>query len=95
MFAGCYVVMRSLNLNFYLLQLTKDHNSFFNNKDINMDKLVAAIQGLSTTDENDLKQLKNTLAKSEDVLFKSLPSLDEALSVLDPNGHTLGWLYIL
>eukprot|EP00029_Vermamoeba_vermiformis_P013039 TRINITY_DN7975_c0_g1_i1.p1 TRINITY_DN7975_c0_g1~~TRINITY_DN7975_c0_g1_i1.p1 ORF type:complete len:476 (+),score=162.47 TRINITY_DN7975_c0_g1_i1:89-1429(+) len=60
-----------------------------------MDKLVAAIQGLSTTDENDLKQLKTTLAKSEDVLFKSLPSLDEALSVLDPNTHTLGWLYIL
>jgi DNA-directed RNA polymerase alpha subunit len=60
-----------------------------------MDKLIATIQGLSTNDENDLKQLKTTLIKSEETIFKHMSSLDDALSMLDPNQHSLGWLYFL
>lgn len=59
----------------------------------NMHKIVTTIQGLS--DNQDLKQLKNYLTKSEEVLLKNLTLLDDALSMLDPNRHSLGWLYIL
>jgi COP9 signalosome complex subunit 3 len=60
-----------------------------------MEKLIAQIQGLSTNDDNDLKQLKNTLIKSEETMFKHISSIDDALSVLDPYQHSLGWLYLL
>jgi hypothetical protein len=60
-----------------------------------MDKIIATIQGLSTNDENDLKQLKNTLINYEETFFKHMSSLDDALSVLDPHQHSLGWLYLL
>lgn len=60
-----------------------------------MDKLITAIQTTDVNSEKDLKNLRSTLQKAEEVLFKHLPHLDEALSILDPKIHTLGWMYIL
>lgn len=60
-----------------------------------MDKLISAIQATDINNEKDLKALRATLQKSDEVLFKHLPHLDDALSVLDPKIHTLGWIYIL
>jgi len=42
-----------------------------------------------------LRALKSQLNKSEDVLFKNLPHLDDLLSRLEPKIYTLPWLYIL
>jgi COP9 signalosome complex subunit 3 len=61
---------------------------------MDLNKLVTSIQALSDN-EGDLKQLKTQLTKSEDVLLKNLNLLDDALSVLDPGRHSLGWLFIL
>jgi len=59
-----------------------------------MDKLVNAIQGLSSS-ESDLKQLKTLLQKEEAVLAKNVNLLDEALQVLDPAIHSIGYAFIL
>jgi len=59
-----------------------------------MDKLLGAIQSLSSN-ENDLKQLKNLLQKEETIFLKNLSVLDEALNVLDFFDHSLGVVYIL
>jgi COP9 signalosome complex subunit 3 len=61
---------------------------------MDLNKLITTIQGLSDTD-NDLKQLKTLLNKYEEVLVKNSNLLEEALNTLDPNRHSLGWLYIL
>jgi COP9 signalosome complex subunit 3 len=60
-----------------------------------MDKLITSIQTTDVNSEKELKALKSILQKSEEVLFKNLPHLDDALSILDPKIHTLGWMYIL
>jgi hypothetical protein len=60
-----------------------------------MDKLITSIQTTDINSEKELKALKAILQKSEEVLFKNLPHLDDALSILDPKIHTLGWMYIL
>ncbi len=60
-----------------------------------MDKLITSIQATDINNEKDLRALKSTLQKSEELLLKNLQSLDDALSILDPQIHTLGWLYIL
>jgi len=60
-----------------------------------MDKLITAIQSTDPNSEKDLRALKSTLHKAEETFFKNLPHLDDALSVLDPKVHTLGWIFIL
>jgi len=60
-----------------------------------MEKIVPQIQALSTGDENELKHLLTFLGKGEELMFKQLHLLDEVLSVLDPQLHSLGWLFIL
>ena len=62
---------------------------------MDLNKLITTIQGLSSDNEGDLKQLKTNLNKFEEVLVKSVNVLDDALTVLDPNRHSLGWLFIL
>eukprot|EP01121_Diplochlamys_sp_Union-15-3_P022369 TRINITY_DN948_c0_g1_i2.p1 TRINITY_DN948_c0_g1~~TRINITY_DN948_c0_g1_i2.p1 ORF type:complete len:303 (-),score=40.48 TRINITY_DN948_c0_g1_i2:573-1481(-) len=59
-----------------------------------MEKLISQIQALSG-DEADLKQLHTLLSKSEEVFFKHLPALDEVLTLLDPQTHSLGVVFIL
>ncbi len=59
-----------------------------------MDKLVNAIQSLSSSDQ-DLKQLKTLLQKEEVVFGKNLGVLDDALQALDPAIHSIGYAYIL
>jgi len=59
-----------------------------------LNKLITTIQGLAG-DDSDLKQLKTQLNKFEETLVKNVNQLDEALNVLDPNRHCLGWLFIL
>jgi len=60
-----------------------------------MEKLIHAIHALSTKDEGELKQLKQTLLSNEDVLSKHQGDFDAVLGVLDPSVHTLGWIFIL
>eukprot|EP01102_Stenamoeba_stenopodia_P021489 TRINITY_DN866_c0_g1_i1.p1 TRINITY_DN866_c0_g1~~TRINITY_DN866_c0_g1_i1.p1 ORF type:complete len:430 (+),score=72.25 TRINITY_DN866_c0_g1_i1:139-1428(+) len=60
-----------------------------------MEKLIHAIHGLSTKDEGELKQLKQTLSTNEELLMKHQGDFDAILGVLDPSVHTLGWIYIL
>ncbi len=60
-----------------------------------MDKLVNAIQTLSTNNETDLKQLRTVLLKEENVLLKNMGSLDDVLGFLDPAVHSLGYTIIL
>lgn len=62
---------------------------------MDLNKLITTIQGLSSDNEGDLKQLKNQLTKLEDQLAKHPNNLDDAFNVLDPNRHSLGWLFIL
>eukprot|EP01112_Ceratiomyxa_fruticulosa_P006872 TRINITY_DN1779_c0_g1_i4.p1 TRINITY_DN1779_c0_g1~~TRINITY_DN1779_c0_g1_i4.p1 ORF type:complete len:459 (+),score=102.08 TRINITY_DN1779_c0_g1_i4:186-1562(+) len=59
-----------------------------------MDKVIAQILGLSSKDE-DLQQLKTFLSKAEETILRSPHQIDEALNVLDPHNHTLGYLYLL
>lgn len=59
-----------------------------------MDKIVGAIQGLSST-EQDLKTLRSILSKEENTIVKHLPYLDEVLQFLDPSAHSLGYAFIL
>lgn len=58
-----------------------------------MDKVVAMIMGLSSN-EADLKTLKQNLQKSEEIMYKSA-HLDEALSQLDFVIFSLGVTFIL
>jgi len=60
-----------------------------------MDKLLSAINSTDIQSEKELRALRTQLNKSEDVLFKNLPHLDELLVRLEPKVHTLPWLYIL
>lgn len=59
-----------------------------------MDKLVNAIHALSGS-EQDLKNLKATLNKEEQVITKHLNVLDDVLAALDPAAFSLGYAYIL
>lgn len=61
---------------------------------MDLNKLITTIQGLSDN-ESDLKQLKTQLNKFEEVLVKNTNLLEDALNTLDPNRHSLGWLFIL
>lgn len=61
---------------------------------MDLNKLITTIQGLSDN-ENDLKSLKTQLNKFEEVLVKNNNLLEDALNTLDPNRHSLGWLFIL
>jgi COP9 signalosome complex subunit 3 len=61
---------------------------------MDLNKLITTIQGLSDN-ENDLKSLKTQLNKFEEVLVKNSNLLEDALNTLDPNRHSLGWLFIL
>lgn len=58
-----------------------------------MDKIVAMIMGLSSN-EADLKTLKQNLQKSEEVMYKS-QHLDDALSQLDNVLYSMGVTFIL
>jgi len=59
-----------------------------------MDKIVQIIQGLSN--DNDLNDLKKQLKNYEDSIHKNGHLIDEVLnSILDPNAHSLGYLYLL
>lgn len=60
-----------------------------------MEKLLLAINSTDIQNEKELRALRTQLNKSEDILFKSLPHLDEILGRLEPKIHTLPWLYIL
>jgi len=53
------------------------------------------IQTLSSSNEQDLKQLRSILSKEENLIAKSMHLLDEVLNVLDPAAHSLGCAYIL
>ncbi|KAK3264603.1 hypothetical protein CYMTET_26676 [Cymbomonas tetramitiformis] len=57
-----------------------------------LDSVVSAIQKLSGTD---LPQLLTQLKSSEDLLQRSAGISTQVLSTLDPNQHSLGWLFIL
>jgi len=59
-----------------------------------MDKLVHAIMALSGS-ETELKQLKGILNKEEATIIKGLPYLDDALSALNPQQNTLGYVHLL
>lgn len=61
---------------------------------MDLNKLITTIQGLSDN-ENDLKNLKTQLTKFEEVFVKNSNLLEDALNTLDPNRHSLGWLFIL
>jgi len=60
-----------------------------------MDKLLTAIERCDYDDKKDVGNLKTLLVKSQDVFLKNLPALDDALSILSPKEHTLGWIFIL
>jgi len=60
-----------------------------------MEKLLIQINSVDIQSEKELKALRTQLNKSEDVMFKNLPHLDEILSRLEPRVHTLPWLYFL
>jgi COP9 signalosome complex subunit 3 len=59
-----------------------------------MDGIINSIQAMSASTE-DLKQLKALLSKQEDVIAKALPALDDAIAVLDPANHGLGYVFLL
>lgn len=61
---------------------------------MDLNKLVTTIQALSDS-ESDLRALKTTLSKSEEVLLKNAGQLDDAMGALDPSRHTLGLLFLL
>lgn len=58
-----------------------------------MDKVVTLIMSLSSN-ETDLKNLKQNLQKSEEIMYKS-QHLDEALAQLDFVVFSLGVTFIL
>ena len=58
-----------------------------------MDKVVTLIMSLSSN-ETDLKNLKQTLQKSEEVLYKS-QHLDEAIGQLDFVVFSMGVTFLL
>jgi len=60
-----------------------------------MDKVISSIQSVDPNSEKELRTLKGILLKADEVLFKNLPHLDEALAILDPSAHTMGWIAIL
>ena len=60
-----------------------------------MDKLVTAIQTADPKNDGDLKKLRVTLRKSEELLFKNLQHLDDVLATLDPKIHSLAFISIL
>jgi COP9 signalosome complex subunit 3 len=70
------------------------HSFCFKNKH-KMDKIIGSIQSCDPNSEKELRNLRTILQKSDDVLFKNLPHLDDALAMLDPGIHTLGWIAIL
>jgi hypothetical protein len=59
-----------------------------------MNGIINSIQAMSASTE-DLKQLKALLLKQEDVIAKALPALDDAIAVLDPANHGLGYVFLL
>jgi len=59
-----------------------------------MENLITSIQALSGTDA-DLAHLNQTLNQAEEDISARLARLNDALSVLDPTLHSLGWLHIL
>lgn len=61
---------------------------------MDLNKLVTHVQGLSDS-EGDLKSLKTLLTKNEESLVKNINLLEDALNTLDPNRHSLGWLFLL
>eukprot|EP01087_Luapelamoeba_hula_P013705 TRINITY_DN392_c0_g1_i1.p1 TRINITY_DN392_c0_g1~~TRINITY_DN392_c0_g1_i1.p1 ORF type:complete len:450 (-),score=80.74 TRINITY_DN392_c0_g1_i1:103-1452(-) len=60
-----------------------------------MDKLLVSIQTCDIQNEKELKSLRSTLNKSEEVLFKNLLHFDEILLRLETKKCTLAWIYIL
>ncbi|XP_009804307.1 COP9 signalosome complex subunit 3-like [Nicotiana sylvestris] len=59
-----------------------------------VESLVAQIQGLSSN-ASDVTQLHNFLKQSEELLHSDFARLLSSLAELDPNTHSLGFLYIL
>lgn len=59
-----------------------------------VESLVAQIQGLSSN-PSDVTQLHNFLKQSEELLHSDFARLFSSLAELDPNTHSLGFLYIL